>query len=459
VITKTFDWSADPFELFSLFREEKNVFFLDSSLAADANGRYSFIGFDPFYIAQGTSVAAFADFKKEFQKFLEPQDFAARPLTSGAVGYLSYDLGLEFQGLKPHLPSDGATPLFHFGFYDVILTIDHLEKKLHVTSSGWPETNVSSRLARAEARADQVCRRLVELPSGSARSDDDPAAGDVRLHSHCPKEEYIAAVRRALEHIRQGDIYEINLSHKITAEGVHPGLKPRQIYQRLRELSPSHFSAFYNAGSHQLLSSSPERFLSLHNRAVQIRPMKGTRPRGQNPDEDRRLRAELLNSEKEIAELLMVTDLERNDLGRVCEFGSVRVKDMRTIEEYRTVFQATSTVEGTLRRDRGCFDLIEACFPGGSVTGCPKLSAMKIIDELEGDRRGIYTGALGYLDFSGNLDFNILIRTLLLDQTKISFHVGGGIVADSDPQMEYDETWVKAAAMVACLNESSRSRL
>jgi para-aminobenzoate synthetase component I len=456
VITKTFDFSRDPFELFHLFRKEANVFFLDSSLAAGTNGRYSFIGFDPFLVMQGTTPEAFLDLKKEFRKFAGPAN-PKMPFSSGAVGYLSYDLGLRIHGLSSR-PAD--VPLFHFGFYDIILAVDHLDKKLHVISSGFPEQDLSRRNLRAEERAMHICLRLNDyLRTGNSASDHVKTSGEgnIDLKSECSKDEYMSAVKRALEHIRQGDIYEINLSHRITADRAN-GIPPWRIYQRLRGLSPSHFSAFYDAGTHQLLSSSPERFLSLRGRAAEIRPMKGTRPRGADPVEDRRLREELLKSEKEIAELLMVTDLERNDLGRVCAFGSVKVRDMRVIEEYKTVFQATSTVEGTLRGDCDAFDLIAACFPGGSVTGCPKISAMKIIDELEKGPRGIYTGAFGYLDFSGNLDFNILIRTLLLESGRVSFHVGGGIVADSDPQMEYDETWIKARALVECLTECSRSR-
>ncbi len=458
MITKTFDLTADPFELFSLFKEETGLFFLDSSLASSANGRYSFIGFDPFMVREGRTLEAFHDFRKEFRSLallMGPAGKLAAPLTAGAVGYLSYDLGLQFQGVSSK-KSGGQEVLFHFGFYDVILAIDHEDKKLHVTSSGLPEGNVSKRLARAQERLQQVCALLSRREREAAVDTDAPSAS-LDFQSDSSREDYIAAVGRALEHIRQGDIYEINLSHKITAKA--PGLPAWQIYQRLREFSPSHFSAFYNAGGHQLLSSSPERFLSLKDGVAQIRPMKGTRPRGQNAGEDARLKNELLTSEKEIAELLMVTDLERNDLGRVCEFGSVKVKEMRTIEEYKTVFQATSTVEGTLRSGCDGFDLIEACFPGGSVTGCPKIRAMQVIDELEKNRRGIYTGAFGYLDFSGHLDFNILIRTLVLERDRVAFHVGGGIVADSDPAMEYDETWVKARALMASLQEDSRSRL
>ena len=179
--------------------------------------------------------------------------------------------------------------------------------------------------------------------------------------------------------------------------------------------------------------------------------MKGTRSRGKSPMDDRAQQRELLQSRKDQAELLMITDLERNDLGRVCDYGSVKVKRMRTLEKYRTVFQTTSTVEGRLSKDKDCFDLLRACFPGGSITGCPKIRAMQIIEELEPSARSIYTGAMGYISFSGEMDLNILIRTMLVSQKKIHFHVGGGIVADSTPEEEYEETSVKARAMEECL--------
>ncbi len=457
MLLKTFNFSDDVFDLFFLFKEEPHVFFLDSSLTASANGRYSILGFDPFDVIEGTDLSSFGRFKKDFLRFQSPAG-SSLPFQGGAVGYLSYDLGMDVQGLRSLKPFEDALPLFHFGLYDVVLTVDHLEQKLYVTSSGFPEMDPSLRERRAGKRLAKVVERLKDLsstPNVHRDRSKKERIPEALLKSNVTRDQYVQAVERALQRIREGDIYEINLSHKITVDdvGCFAGVKPWEMYACLRELSPSHFSAFFDGGDHHVLSTSPERFLRLKEGVAQIRPMKGTRPRGRTPEEDTLLRQELMHSPKEIAELLMVTDLERNDLGRVCEFGSVKVREMRVIEEYRTVFQATSTVEGRLRRDRSCFDLIEACFPGGSVTGCPKIRAMQLIDELEASRRGIYTGAFGYIDFSGNLDFNILIRTLLLTKNEISFHVGGGIVADSQPSMEYDETWVKAKALIECLNE------
>jgi para-aminobenzoate synthetase component 1 len=276
------------------------------------------------------------------------------------------------------------------------------------------------------------------------------------LKSNTTASQYVASVQRALKHIHDGNIYQINLSHKMEAsiKNWKQYATAVSIYKNLRRLSPSAFSAYLDEGDSIILSSSPERFLKLAGGIVQVRPMKGTRPRSSDRLRDENNKRELIDSAKEKAELLMVTDLERNDLGKVCRYGSVSVKAMRTIEEYATVFQATSTVEGVVRQDRDQMDVLESAFPSGSVTGCPKIEAMRIIGQLEKSGRGLYTGALGYISFTGEMDFNVLIRTLFLAKDKISFYVGGGIVADSSPRKEYEETLLKAQAMIAALREA-----
>jgi para-aminobenzoate synthetase component 1 len=335
-----------------------------------------------------------------------------------------------------------------FGFYEGAIVVDHLRKKLFVTSSGLPHTDPVLRKARARKRMDLVLERLAQLGRFQgghvARVFPGPASGS--LLSNFDKPRYLSAVQKALEHIHAGDIYQVNLSHRFCFRHQR-SVDPMALYASLSERSPSPFGAFFDAGDFKIVCSSPERFLHVKGDIVHTRPMKGTRPRGASATEDLQYRRQIQESEKEKAELLMITDLERNDLGRVCEYGSVCVKDMRSIESYATVFQATSTVEGRLRADKDVFDLIAAAFPGGSITGCPKIRSMQIIEELEPTRRGIYTGTMGYIDFSGNVDLNILIRTLLVKDDAVYFQVGGGIVADSTPQDEYEETLVKARAM------------
>ncbi len=267
----------------------------------------------------------------------------------------------------------------------------------------------------------------------------------VQIKSNFTKQEYISKIKKAKEYIRQGDIYQVNLSQRFQGR---VNLSSAEIYRRLRGLSPSYFSAYFDAGDFQILSSSPERFLKLERDTVVTRPMKGTRPRGRNKSEDIRLKKQLLASGKDKAELMMIIDLERNDLGRVCGYNSISVEPLRELEEYRTVYQTTATVKGKLYKDKNRVDLLSACFPGGSVTGCPKIRAMEIIEELESSRRSIYTGSLGYLSFCGGMDFNILIRTILKKEDKVYFGAGGGIVADSKPEVEYEEALVKARAMI-----------
>ncbi len=436
---QTLPLKAGAFEVFASFKHQPHVFFLDSALTADTPGRFSFIGFSPFCIVEGNTLEDFERLRRTFNDFQFPlEKEQPHPLAAGMVGYISYDFGRLLQGLAP-MPK-GAEGFF-FGFYDRIICVDHAAKKIHITSTGFPESDPPKRRARAQERMDEALHLLASTPPLSPA----PALPALKFQTNFTQAQYVQAVQQALAHIREGDIYQINLSRQIYAS-CHD-VDALAVYAALRRISPSDHSAYFTDGKNHILSSSPERCVALTGRQVQVKPMKGTRPRGTSPSEDSRYCQELTDSPKEIAELLMVTDLERNDLGRVCEYGSVRVASMRAIETYATVFQATSTIEGVLRPDCDGFDILKACFPSGSVTGCPKIEAMKTIDRLETVPRGLYTGALGYMSFTGGMDFNVLIRTLILGPQGISFHVGGGIVADSDPVMEYEETCLKAKAM------------
>ncbi len=452
---KTFNFSADPIELVELFKDEPFLFLLNSNQHNDALGRYSFIGFDPFYVHKASGKDSLKSLKENFSNCSFVERGTVTPLAAGIVGFLSYDYGLYQEKVSLRPKEALVVPDCLFGFYDCILTIDHWHKKLHVSSSGLPERNMVLRQKRAQARLDSIVARFVsylsQFSSANKTSYDFMDDSELELASNFSKQQYLTAVKKALSYIKRGDVYQVNLSQRFEFHLGKNDLKSFDVYKILRHLSSSDFGGYFNGGDFQISSSSPERFLHLKDGVLQTRPMKGTRPRGKTREDDQRLREEITHSAKDKAELLMITDLARNDLGRICEYGSVYVKDMRTIEEYKTVFQATSTVEGKLRQDKDAFDVLAACFPGGSVTGCPKIRAMDIIEELEPTRRGIYTGSLGYISFSGNMDFNILIRTLLSCQDKVYFQVGGGIVADSVPENEYEETLVKAKAMKASL--------
>jgi para-aminobenzoate synthetase component 1 len=255
-------------------------------------------------------------------------------------------------------------------------------------------------------------------------------------------------VRRTIDYIAAGDIFQANISQRLSSE---IATSPWTLYRRLRAINPAPFAAYLDCGDPIIVSASPERFLRVTGRRVETRPIKGTRPRGRTPFDDRRLASELLASAKDRAEHVMIVDLERNDLGRVCKYGSVRVSELAALETYATVFHLTSTVNGRLLPGKTPVDLLRASFPGGSITGAPKVRAMEIIDELEPTTRGVYTGGIGYLSFTGDVDLNIVIRTFVITGGRAYFQVGGGIVADSDPEAEYQETLDKAKALIEAL--------
>jgi para-aminobenzoate synthetase component 1 len=263
--------------------------------------------------------------------------------------------------------------------------------------------------------------------------------------------EYIEAVAVAKEYICAGDIFQVNLSQRFE---VDLPVAPYELYRRLRLINPAPFACYLNFDDVVVAGASPERFLRLDGDLIETRPMKGTRPRGRSVAEDDDLARELLQSAKDRAENVMIVDLERNDLGRVCKYGTVKVRELWTLERYATVFQLTSTIEGRLRGGKNRIDLLKASFPGGSITGAPKVRAMEIIDELEPTRRSIYTGAIGYLSFDGKMDLSIVIRTFLIKDGRAYFQVGGGIVSDSDPEAEYRETLDKARALIEALEVS-----
>jgi len=430
---RTMSFSDDPACLLDVFKDEKSLFFLDSSLANAGNGRCSYLGFDPFKIVKADN---FEQLRKALKPYLGLR--SNLPFPAGAVGRIGYEGNCWF------------------GLYDGLICIDHYKKILTITSSGFPYKNSKEQKKAARQKIEDISYKISKRGSLLKTGLMAMYPQSLNIKSNVSQKQYIEAVEKALKHIHKGNIYQINLSQRMQAlmKNWQSHVRPPDMYKHLRFCSPSAFSAYLDDGQTVILSSSPERFLRLENKTVQVRPMKGTRPRGENLIEDRKNRQELMDSVKENAELLMVTDLERNDLGRVCDYGSVRVKDQRTIEEYNTVFQATSTVEGRLHKKFDQFDLLKATFPSGSVTGCPKIEAMKIIGQLEKAKRELYTGALGYISFTGNMDFNVLIRTLFLEKDKISFYVGGGIVADSNPAAEYEETLVKAKAMIKALELS-----
>ena len=449
---KSYKLKTSPLEIFALLKNERNCFFLDSSLnRAPASGRYSFLGIEPFYVLEVRSQEPFTKLRQALSQYRISSRHCPLPFLGGAVGYLSYDLGFLLEKkLQKRISDDLKIPSCVFGFYNTAIIIDNLKKILYIFAAGFPEKRYGLAKTLCEANFKKIYNLLswrIAPPKLNAKNK--PKPSPFSLKSNFSKEDYLAAVKKAKRYIRAGDIYQVNLSQRFETKTKFLGF---EIYQRLRQISPSHFGAYFDCGDFQIMSSSPERFLSLRGNLVTTRPMKGTR--GRSPDKlgDQKLKAELLKSVKDKAELTMIVDLERNDLGKVCSYSSVKVNRLRQLEEYATVFQTTATICGVLHQDKDRIDLLRACFPGGSITGCPKIRAMEIIEELEPHRRSIYTGSLGYLSFSGDMDFNILIRTILKKQERLYFGVGGGIVADSQAPQEYEETLIKAGAMMQAVS-------
>jgi len=364
----------------------------------------------------------------------------------GAFGYWGYDLK---NFTEPKLPrraeNDLELPDCHVGFYGSLVVFDHRLDRVSVVSTGLAaDGSRTETRARAELAAWRD-RLLAPRPEPAAVGK--PAADAVELRLP-PAEVFLQGVVRAQEYIRTGDIYQVNLSQRLAARS---GFSGWEWFQRLGAVSPAPFSAYLDCGEFQIASSSPEQFLRLSGSHIRTRPIKGTRPRDADPTRDARLAYELQTSAKELAELVMITDLLRNDLGKVCEYGSVQTPDLARLEKFAQVQHLVSTVEGRLRREVTHFAALAACFPGGSITGAPKFRAMEVIDELEPVSRGPYTGALGYLGFNRESQLNIVIRTVICRDGWAYFNVGAGIVADSQPAAEYEETLAKARGFLAAL--------
>jgi para-aminobenzoate synthetase component 1 len=310
-------------------------------------------------------------------------------------------------------------------------------------------------MERAAKRLNEVKAQMADALGSGIKAVPTPISSPVEqmtLEGNFTREEYVAAVEKARQYIIAGDIFEVNLSQRFEAE---LSITPYQLYRRLRQINPAPFAGYLGFDEVQVVSASPERFLRLRGDRVETRPIKGTRPRGKTPEADETLAKKLLNSSKDRAENVMIVDLERNDLGRVCRFGTVKVTELAILEVFPTVFHLTSTVVGRLREGKNSIDLLKATFPGGSITGAPKVRAMEIIDELEPTKRSVYTGSIGYLSFGGDLELNIAIRTFLVKEKRAYFQVGGAVTYDSDPETEYQETLDKARALVDALNTTA----
>lgn len=394
------------------------------------------------------------------------------PYLGGWIGYITYDAALSLTGRTRSDP--GRAPAADFRLYDTLAVYDHWQHQWYAVAVDWPASRGAGRLP-VNRRLDELARRLSRLESSPPPCNDlfgaetllakgtdktgfvkSPDWDESGPGNDWPRDDYLRAVERVRRYIADGDVYQVNLARRFSLHTPHT---PEALYRRLRVCNPSSHAAFLRTTGGAILSSSPELFLQHRHGRVITRPIKGTRPRGQSGADDARQCRELECSAKDHAELNMIIDLMRNDLGRVCEFGSVRVTDAGRIETLPTLYHRTATVEGVLRSDGGAGDLLRAAFPGGSVTGAPKIRAMQIIDELEPAPRGVYCGSIGFVGLDGFLSLNIAIRTLIHTGTTVQFHAGSGLVADSDPEQEYAEILAKARALFAAVRHEEIRRV
>lgn len=368
---------------------------------------------------------------------------AGLPFAGGAIGYFGYDLARRYEKLPARARDIERIPDMAVGIYDWAVVVDHSEQRCWLVGQGRdPDT---------DRRWDALVRLFSAVPAGRSR-----AAFRVTspVTSNFTPKGYGHAFDRVLDYIRAGDCYQVNLAQRFTAQAQGD---PWLAYQRLRLINPAPHSAYFSTPYAQILSASPERFLQVRGAAVETRPIKGTRPRAGHDRLDAERIAELKASEKDRAENLMIVDLLRNDLSKNCMLGSVKVPRLFDVESFATVHHLVSTVTGTLKAGRDAIDLLRGAFPGGSITGAPKTRAMQIIEELEPHRRGVYCGAIGYIGYDGDMDTSIAIRTLVHSRGVVRFWAGGGIVADSQREAEYQETFDKAAALLNLLQQSAES--
>ncbi|HWG47301.1 MAG TPA: aminodeoxychorismate synthase component I [Gemmataceae bacterium] len=465
----------DPWDVCQRLAHLPHLLFLDSAFAHPMLGRYSFVAADPFdwLWARGRQVVdnlngsgegdPFAVLARKLANWRIETIAGLPPFQGGAAGLFGYDLCHHIEHLPRPRYDEFATPDMAVGFYDWVIAFDHAQRRAWLLSTGLPETDPARRRRRAVERLQAVRKMIVYgSPLTISPSQTSPAVKPALHHAlaHLPgmfsnfdRAGYLAAARRAIEYIHAGDCFQVNLSQRLLHAAT---LAPLELYGRLRERNPAPFAGYFDLGDFVLASASPERFLRVESGHVETRPIKGTRPRGVTPEEDARQRDDLLRSAKDHAENVMIIDLLRNDLGRVCSYGSVRVPAVCRLESYRTVHHLVSEVVGQLRPGLGLVDLLRAAFPGGSVTGAPKVRAMEIIAELEQTARGPYCGSLGYLGFDGSMDTNILIRTFTIGRGWMQFPVGGGIVADSTPESEYEETLHKAEGLLRALRGTNK---
>lgn len=439
---------ASVFDVYSMYKDREDVILLESSKDKDGLGKYSFIGLNPFkkITYKNGIVTVDGQIKSEDPFKLLNRVIASYALTNttklpfigGCMGYFAYDLVRDMEKI-PEINSDVVDiPTLYFVFYDNVIVFDHHHNKVYLTE-----------LIRMQSGNEQMQQIIEDIEHCTPVAYGATKKTQHNFISTFDRNSYMNTVEQMRSYIKAGDIYIANMTHMFLADTKRQSY---DIYKMLRKLNPAPFSAYLNLDGFEVMCSSPERFIKVRNGKVETRPIKGTRPRGATPEEDEAMRHALEQSEKDRSELLMIVDLERNDLSKVCRPYTVKVTELFNIESYATVHHLVSTVVGELRREQTSVDLLKACFPGGSITGTPKIRAMEIIEELEHQKRNLYTGCIGYFGFDGACDFNIVIRTIIQQDNQLSIGVGGGITWESEAGSEYQETLDKAKALFKAVN-------
>ncbi|HOK56649.1 MAG TPA: aminodeoxychorismate synthase component I [bacterium] len=410
--------------------------------------KYTICGFSPFLIfrskKRNIEIKRYNQIKRlkndpisELQKIFDSYKLSSEYFfLPGGFGFLSYDLGWQIEDLPDISEDDLNLPDIFICFYEMILVFDNYRKKAILISSNLEKDR---HFNKKFVQIKKFLKKNIEKAKNLRN--ENPEFKIEKLSQNMSFSRYISSIEKIKNYIKEGDVYQINFSHRFEVKGE---FRPYPLFLKLKKINPAPYSAYFNFDDFILISNSPELFLKKQGREIVTKPMKGTRRRLNDKKLDEKIKNDLLESKKDRAELIMIVDLERNDFGKICEYGSVKVKKLINLEKYKTVYQTTSTIEGKLRKDVNLEKIIKAIFPGGSITGAPKKRAMEIIEELEPTKRSFYTGSSGYFGFNENLQLNILIRTLLLKNNKIYYPCGGGIVWDSIPEKEYEETIVKA---------------
>lgn len=451
MIIKKISTNLSPFEIFRIFSDDEQPVFLDSGEGYENLGKYSIITSNPFLKFKSKNSKVFINEKmissdienpleilrKYFKKF-QMKYKSKLPFIGGAMGHFSYDLCHHFEKLPRTAMDDLGIFDMNIGFYNGGIIYDHQNKEVFVTDA---EVNPNG-----QSRVEDIISRIESQKMNKLFNSN--VSKDIDIKSNMTKNEYLESIGKIKDYIKAGDIYQVNMTQRFETKLKTEALT---LYSNLRKVNSAPFSAYLDYKDYQILSSSPERFIKLTDGNLSTRPIKGTRRRGKNKEEDEQLKNELKASEKDKAELLMIVDLERNDFSKVSKTGTVKVPELFVIEKYPTVFHLVSKVTCLLDDKYDAFDCISNTFPGGSITGAPKIRAMEIIDELEPTQRNIYTGSIGYIDFNGDMDLSIVIRTMLLKNEQVYFQVGGGIVWDSDAYDEFQESLDKGKALVEAL--------